>query len=93
MLEKRGIRHIRRCIDQLVLSSVHQRFELNGRHSCDHGHVKFPLQALLDDLHVKHAQESATETKTQSGRSLRFPNQGCIVELEFSMEALNSSNS
>ena len=30
----------------------------------NHRHIKFPFQSLLDDLHVQHAQESATESKS-----------------------------
>ena len=31
----------------------------------DQTHIEFPLQALLDDLHVQQAEKSAAETEAQ----------------------------
>ena len=44
--------------------------------------VEFPLQTLLDDLHMKHTQKSAAETKAQRHGGFRFKGEGGVVELE-----------
>ncbi len=41
------------------------------------------LQALLDDLHVKHSEETAAEPKVQGLGSLRFEDQSGVIKLEF----------
>ena len=52
---------------------------------CGHNqvNVKFPLQALLDHIHVKQAQESAAETKAQGLGGFRFKLETGIIELQF----------
>ena len=45
--------------------------------------VKLPLQTLLDDIHVKQAQESAAETKAQGLGGFRFKLETGIIELQF----------
>ena len=44
--------------------------------------VKLPLQPLLDDLHVEHAQKSAPEAEAQGNGGLGLEGQGGVVELE-----------
>jgi hypothetical protein len=51
-------------------------------HCRDDGLVKLPLQPLLDDLHVQHAQEPAAEAKAQRLGGLQFVGQGGVVELQ-----------
>ena len=46
----------------------------------DQVQVKFPLQPLLDDLHVEHAQKAAPEAKAQGHGGLRLKAQGSVVE-------------
>ena len=44
--------------------------------------VELPLQPLLDDLHVEHAQKAAPEAEAQGHGGLRLEGQGGVVELE-----------
>ena len=44
--------------------------------------VELPLQPLLDDLHVEHAQKAAAEAEAQGGGGLGLEGQGGVVELE-----------
>ena len=53
------------------------------RYCRDHIHIEFTVQAFLDNLHMQQSQESATETKTQSGRTFRLECQGSIIQLQF----------
>ena len=56
---------------------------INNRRQSGHQiQVKFPLQPLLDDLHVEHSQKAAAETKAQGRRRFRFKGQRSIVKLE-----------
>ena len=48
----------------------------------DEVEVVFPLQALLNDLHVQQTQEAAPEAKAQGDGGLRFIGEGGIVELQ-----------
>ena len=58
-------------------------------HLVDHGgrggdqvQVVLALQALLDDLHVEHAEEAAAETEAQGLGDLRLVEQGRVVEAQ-----------
>ena len=44
--------------------------------------VELPLQPLLDDLHVEHAQKAAAEAEAQGGGGLRLKGERGVVELE-----------
>ncbi len=44
--------------------------------------IELPLQPLLDDLHVEHAQKAAAEAEAQGGGGLGLEGQGGVVELE-----------
>src|SRR5690606_15096275 len=59
------IRHFRRGIDIDDLPIRKIGFELHGRHRGDHRHAEFTFQSFLDDLHVKHAEKTAPESKSQ----------------------------
>ena len=48
----------------------------------DEVQIELPLQALLDDLHVEHAQEAAAEAEAQGHGGLGLEGQGGVVELE-----------
>ena len=41
--------------------------------------VKFPLQPLLDDLHMEHAQKAAAEAEAQGGGGFRLEGEGGVV--------------
>ena len=43
----------------------------------------FPLQALLDDIHVEQPEETATEPKAEGLGCFGLENQGSIVQREF----------
>src|SRR5690606_42069353 len=55
----------------------------NVRNCCYNGHVKFPLESFLNDFQMKHSQESASETKSKSCRTLGSENKGGIIKLKF----------
>ena len=44
--------------------------------------VKFALKALLNDLHVQHAEEAAAEAEAKRHGALRLEGQGGVVELK-----------
>ena len=44
----------------------------NARQSRNEVKVKFALKALLNDLHVQHAQKSAAEAEAERGRAFRL---------------------
>ncbi len=44
--------------------------------------IVFPLQPLLDDLHVQQPQKAAAEAKAQGHRGLRLKGEGGVVELQ-----------
>ena len=55
----------------------------------DHGgiggddlHVEFAAEALLDDLHVKEAEETAAETEAEGSGGFRLEGEGGVVDLE-----------
>jgi hypothetical protein len=49
----------------------------------DDVHVVLALEALLDDLHVKEAQETEAVTKAQRLARLRLVGERGVVELQF----------
>src|SRR5690606_6521084 len=83
VIHPRRVGHFRRSVDKLNRSVSHQCAELDRRHGCDYRHAKLAFESLLDDFHVKHAEEPATEPKSECCRSLRFPNKRRVVELKF----------
>ena len=54
----------------------------DGGQGGDQIQVKFPLQPLLDDLHMEHAQKAAAEAEAQGHGALRLEGQGGVVELQ-----------
>ena len=44
--------------------------------------IEFPLQALLNNLHVEHSQKAAAETKAQSHRGFRLIGQRRVVQFQ-----------
>ena len=60
-------------------------YQMLGRHISDpeQVEVKFALQALLNDLHVQHAEEAAAEAEAQRDRGFRLERQRSVVELQF----------
>ena len=64
------IRQLRGVIDVYRLLSFLDDLVDHGRRRGDEIEVVFPLEALLDDFHVQHAQKTAPKTKAQSIRGL-----------------------
>ena len=83
MINQSRIRHTARIVHFLHTSLLVINHIGNVRHRSDHVHVKFAVQTFLNNLHVKQAQESATETKAQRQRRLRLESQRSIVQLKF----------
>ena len=52
------------------------------RHGGDDVHIELTVQALLYNLHVEQAQESATKTEAQGNRGLWGESQRSIVQLQ-----------
>ena len=44
--------------------------------------IELPLQPLLNDLHVEHAQKAAAEAEAQRHRGFRLEGQAGVVQLE-----------
>ncbi|MNS13978.1 hypothetical protein D3C72_455830 [compost metagenome] len=75
-------RHCSRAVDVDGLAVVQLDFIHDGRCRGDEVQVVFPLQTLLDDLHVQHAEEATTEAEAQCGGAFRLEEQGGIVQGE-----------
>ena len=74
------------------------RDAVRGRHAVDDAgrrrdevEVVFPLQPLLDDLHMKQPQKSATESESQRAGGFRFITQRGVVQLELLQRFLVAS--
>ena len=50
--------------------------------------IEFPLQPLLDDLHVQQAKEAAAEAEAQRGTGFQLKGQGGVVELQLFQRVL-----
>ena len=54
----------------------------NGGEGGDQIQIELPLQPLLNDLHVEHAQKAAAEAEAQRHGAFRLEGEGGVVELE-----------
>ena len=52
------------------------------RHRGDHVHVEFAAKALLNNLHVEQAEESASESEAESRRRFGLECERGIVKLQ-----------
>ena len=68
-------------LDQGAVGLIHMVND--GGEGGDQVQIELPLQPLLDDLHVQHAQKAAAEAEAQGHGALRLKGQGSVVELEF----------
>ena len=82
MIEVVRFRQVGRVVDDVLLAVFGEGVVAHVGNGGDDRHIKFPLQALLDDFHVEHPQESAAESESEGGRRFWFKYQRCIVELE-----------
>ncbi len=71
MIDPRWIRHFRRVVhrDHLTLTGSRNKAYVWNRG--DYRLVKFPFKPLLYDLHMQHAQKSATEAEAKRLRMFR----------------------
>ena len=82
-LDAPSSRHVGRVVDRdLPAVGAVDLVDDAGRGD-DQLQAVFPLQPLLDDLHVQQAQETAAETEAQRGRGLGLEQQRGVVELQF----------
>jgi len=88
LLDDRGVGQVQRIV-QL------EDLPVGARHAIDHArvggddvHVELPAQALLDDLHVQQAQETAAEAEAQRDGALLGEGQRRVVELELGHRVL-----
>ena len=65
-------------------------FPLDGGHLIDDGgrrgdqvDAEFPLEALLDDLHVEQPEKAAAETEAERHRIFRFEGEGGVIQPQF----------
>ena len=82
VIDLRRIRHIRRVIhtDDFTCGRVNLiDYRRRGRNEVE---IELSFKSFLNNFIVKKSQETATETKSQSGRSLRFKRKCRVVELE-----------
>ena len=89
-LDKRLLRNLNGRGVGIVVGVVHGHHRAVGLgnvvdHRGQGGHkvqVKFPLQPLLNDLHMEHSQKAAAKTKAQRRGGFRLKGEGRIVQLE-----------
>src|SRR5690606_3110141 len=77
-----GLGHLRRVLDLEDLAVLHDDLVDDGGRRGDEVHVELTLEALLDDVHVKHPEEAAAETETERLRYFGLVAQRGIVELQ-----------
>ena len=73
--------HAGGVVDILLLAIGEFYLVLHVGDSGDDIHVELPFKAFLHNFHVQQAEETATETETQSQRALGFKSERGIVEL------------
>jgi hypothetical protein len=73
---------LRRVIDVDRLAGLEQQLEDYRRRGGDQVQVVLALQALLDDFHVQHAEEAATEAEAQGVGAFRGVLQRRVVQGE-----------
>lgn len=49
---------------------------------CNHVHVEFPAEPLLDDFHMEQAEEAASEAEAEGHRRFRLEGERGVVELK-----------
>jgi hypothetical protein len=76
------LRQVGRVVDLDGLAVVLQHLVDDRRRGGDQVQVVLALQALLDDLHVQHAEEAAAEAEAQRLRGLGLVEQRGVVEPE-----------
>ncbi len=76
----RDIRQLGRVVDGDGLTGLELEFVDNARRGGDQVQVVLALQALLDDLHVQHAEEAAAETEAQRIGAFRRVLQRRVIE-------------
>src|SRR5690606_19527222 len=74
------IRQLRGVVDVERLTVLHLDFEDHGRRGGDQIQVVLALKALLNDLHVQHAEEADTKSETKGIGAFRLILQRGIVE-------------
>ncbi len=74
------LRQIGRVVDLDDLAVRELHLVDHGGRGGDQVQVVLALQALLDDLHVQHAEEAAAEAEAQGLGDLRLVEQGRVVE-------------
>ena len=79
-LDHRGVGQQRRVINVDNLTALLLHLEHYGRGGGNQIQIVLALQALLDDLHVQHAEETDTEAKTQCLGAFRLELQRSIVQ-------------
>ncbi|CRM83609.1 hypothetical protein [Pseudomonas sp. 22 E 5] len=76
------IRKLGRVVDVNRFTGFQRQLKNNRWRRGDQVQVVFALKALLDDLHVQHAQEPATEAEAQGVGAFRGVLQRRVVEGE-----------
>ena len=82
-LDRRQVRELGRVVDVDDLAVLLHDLEDHRGRGGDQVQVVFALQALLDDLHVQHAEEAATEAEAQGFGAFRLVLQRRVVEGQF----------
>src|SRR4029077_7398683 len=81
-LDRGGIGKQRRVVDLDGVAPLELYAVLDGGRRRDELQLELALQALLHDLEVEQAQESASKAKSQRGRILRLVRKRAVVELQ-----------
>ena len=72
----------RRIVHLLNLTLLGVAHIANVGHGGDNVHIKLAVKSLLDNLHVQQTKESATESESQSYRTLGHKSKRSIVKLK-----------
>ncbi len=75
-----GIRQLRRAVDLLHHAVRGGHAVENARRRRDEIHAEFPLEPLLDDLHVEQSQEPAPEPESERRGRLGLEEERGVVE-------------
>src|ERR1700733_12476423 len=81
--DARRLRHLSGIVDDDDLSVTGMGDKTYVGDRGDDGLVELPFQPFLDDLHMQHAQKSATEAEAKRLGSLQFIGEGGVIELQF----------
>src|SRR5258708_25445357 len=76
------VRHLRWVVDDDHLLLIRVSDKAYVGHRGDDGLVELAFQPLMDDLHMEHAEETATKAKAKGLRGLQLVGERSVVQLQ-----------